>query len=755
MQQHQPSEETHHASRRALVIAVQQPGESDEELHSSLVELERLANTLGIGVVSQEIQKRRKPSSDTFVGSGKLDQLARLTGGSGVVSAREDDQPDNQPETNRESGERPVADVALVDAELKPRQHRSLELALGVDVFDRTSLILQIFEKRAQTRAARLEVEIARLQYELPRLRDDGSGDDRRGGGGRGERGHTNVELGKERIRDRIAELKRELDAEQETAESRRERRQQAFQVVLVGYTNAGKSSLLQALTDSEVLVEDQLFATLGTTVRRLQPSTTPPILVSDTVGFIKYLPHELVASFRSTLDEAMDAQLILLVVDVSDPDWRDQLQVTRETLSSIGASSIATRLVFNKVDRIDGELRRRLQREFPRARQMSAFEPDDISALREELIEVHDMGLCEESIFIPFDDGHLLGEIYEQARVVEEKHDDRGRVLRLRARAASIDRWRSKLDDPPPVESVDDLLEAAQRHGLELITEHEQFDDSGLDFRVLHALDEDGEDWILRAPRRPDVYDASRVEGRVLRLVKSRLPVETPDWQLHTARVIAYPLVPGTPGWSIDDDGMEWNGIDPGGLSDSFLSSVAETLVALQAIDVNDVRSAGVPVKTLDEIRRDRRRLMNETRDVLQPDDALWEFWSRWLDDTEIWPTHTALVHGDFHPGHMLFDEKGSLTGVLDWTEAEVGDPGRELAIFYGCFGESGLTRFLEYFASAGGRTWPGIAEYVARCWAFHPVEAAAWALEHDDDAVLSHARAQLAQVNTEPSSG
>ena len=745
MQEHHIPEEQENSPRRALIVAVQRPDQSDEALGSSCAELERLANTLGISVVATELQKRSKPSSYTYVGSGKLRELARLTGGPGSVQGRTEQEPEDFEAASVE----PVADVVLVDAALKPRQHRSLELALDAPVFDRTSLILQIFEKRAQTRAARLEVEIARLQYELPRLRDDGSGDDRRGGGGRGERGHTNVELGKERIRDRIAELKRELDAEQAAAESRRERRQQAFQAVLVGYTNAGKSSLLRALTDSEVLVEDQLFATLGTTVRRLHPPTTPPILLSDTVGFIKNLPHELVASFRSTLDEAMDAQLILLVVDVSDPDWRDQLQVTRETLESIGASSIATRLVLNKIDRIDEDQRLRLGREFPNATQMSALDGDDISALHDELVAIHDMGLCEESISIPFDDGHLLGEIYEQARVVEEEHDAKGRILRLRARSESIDRWRSKLDEPPPVESVDDLLEAAQRHGLELISEYEHFDDSGLDFRVLQAQDEDGVDWILRAPRRPDVYDASRVEGRALRLVKPHLPVETPDWQLHTPRVIAYPQVPGTPGWSIDDDGMSWNGIDPKKLSESFLSSTAETLVALQSIDVNDVRSAGVPVKTLDEVRQDRRRLMNETRDVLRPDDAVWEVWSQWLDDAEIWPTHTALVHGDFHPGHMLFDEEGHLTGVLDWTEAQFGDPGRELAIFYGCFGESGLTRFLEHFESAGGRTWPGIAEYVARCWAFHPVEAAAWALEHDDESVLEHARAQLAQVS------
>ena len=229
----------------------------------------------------------------------------------------------------------------LVDHDLTPTQQRNLEKATGADVLDRTSVILEIFHRHAKTREARLQVEIARLRYLAPRLREGGGGGDRvRGGvGGKGA-GESALELDRRRIRDRIAELKHELSRIEGGAKTRRERRSELPTVALVGYTNAGKSSLMRALTSTEVYVADKLFATLDTTVRRLVPPTEPPILVTDTVGFIKKLPHDLVASFRSTLDEAGDADLLLHVVDAGDPAHADQLAVTREVLAEIGADS-------------------------------------------------------------------------------------------------------------------------------------------------------------------------------------------------------------------------------------------------------------------------------------------------------------------------------------------------------------------------------------------------------------------------------
>lgn len=732
--QHSPPVDHHQSPQRALLIGVQTPDESDEQFAASCRELEHLARTLGISVVEQRFQKRRQAASSTYVGSGKLEELAQLTAA-----------------PNADSSAKSGADVVLVDDAIEARQHRSLELKLGVDVIDRTGLILEIFEKRAQTRAARLEVEIARLHYELPRLRDDAKGDDRRGGGGRGERGHTNVELGKQRIRDRIAELKSELQEVQQTEATRRDQRQHLFQVALVGYTNAGKSSILHGLTDSDILVEDKLFATLGTTVRALEPPTTPPILISDTVGFIKNLPHEFVASFQSTLDEALDAQMIVNVVDASDPEWPQHLRVTRETLHSIGADGdeLSTQLVFNKVDAIDDETKDRLAREFPAAIQMSALDADDLHRLRNTLIETRDLGLCEETLLIPFEQGEVLGEIHDRAAVIDESHTTDGTVLHLRARSQDFDRWRSKIDTPPAADSPGELAELASHYGLDVSATTDEFDESGLDFRILRVTDSDDRPWILRAPRRADVFDASRVEHRALRLIASELSVDTPDWQLHTPELIAYPEITGRPGWTITDEGTpDYRGIDADTPSAAALKSIAEMLVELQSIGIDGIQAAGLPIDSIDEVRRQRREFLDEVEPILRPDDALLERWNRWLDDRSIWPDHTALIHGDFHPGHMLFDDTDVLTGILDWTEVQVGDPAQDLAIFYGCFDRAVLDAIIEHFAASGGQVWDGIGDHVEELWAFSPVVTASWALEHDHDEALKHARSMMATI-------
>lgn len=422
-QRSERSRHTRHSTPRAIVLAVQLPQQSDTDVAVSLSELEQLASGLGIRVVHTAIQKRATRTSPTLVGEGKLQELASLTGGAHVI-----------------------AEMVLVDGELSPGQQRNLELALGVEVLDRTAVILRIFEQRAQTREARLEVEIARLQYETPRVRDDHAVDDREGGGGRGGKGHTNVELAKQRNRERLAELRRELAEVQVSAATRRMRRRDALRVALVGYTNAGKSSLMRALSGRDVLVEDKLFATLGTTVRSLSPETTPPILVSDTVGFIKNLPSELVASFRSTLDEAREAGLLLLVVDAADPEWREQLRVTRETLEGIGAAAIASRVLLNKIDRIGAETRAALARELPDALQLNAYAPEDIRRLREAVVTFFDGGMAGEVLVVPFSEGRLISEIRAHARVVEETYTSEGAVLRVRALPEVLDRWRSVL---------------------------------------------------------------------------------------------------------------------------------------------------------------------------------------------------------------------------------------------------------------------------------------------------------------------
>ncbi len=424
----------------AVVAAVQLPGVTDGELASSIAELERLASTLGLDVIGRVTQRRAKLAPGIVLGEGKLVELAKWTGGTGVVptyqkpgSHRDDPDPLDEPEV--ETTPERKASIVLVDHELSPTQSHNLELATGVDVVDRTSVILEIFHRHAKTREARLQVEVARLKYLAPRLRGASGGGDRvRGGiGGKGA-GESALELDRRRIRDRIAELKDELGRIEGGSKLRRERRSSLPTVALVGYTNAGKSSLMRALTSTDVYIADKLFATLDTTVRRLVPPTEPPVLVSDTVGFIKKLPHDLVASFRSTLDEAGDADLLLHVVDASDPAHADQLAVTRGVLAEIGADASPSWLLLNKIDRVSADDRVALSDHYPDAIQLSAKSPADIAVLRERLVEHFGGSIEEAELVVPWDRQKLVHAIHERATVLAEDHDEAGTRLRIRA---------------------------------------------------------------------------------------------------------------------------------------------------------------------------------------------------------------------------------------------------------------------------------------------------------------------------------
>lgn len=448
----------------AVVVAVQLPGVTDRELASSIEELERLAKTLGLDPIARITQRRGRLAAGVVLGEGKLKELAQWTGGTGVVPAYEkpgtkrddDDVDEREDEDDDEDEAEPGAEdaapaakakVVLVDHDLSPTQQRNLERATGVDVLDRTSVILEIFHRHAKTREARLQVEIARLKYLAPRLRESAGGGDRvRGGiGGKGA-GESALELDRRRIRDRIAELRGELAAIEGGAKTRRQRRSELPTVALVGYTNAGKSSLMRALTSTEVYVADKLFATLDTTVRRLLPPTDPPILVTDTVGFIKKLPHDLVASFRSTLEEAADADLLLHVVDASDPALPDHVAVTREVLADIGADEVPTWLLLNKIDRVDSLGRRALVERYPGAVQLSAKDRADVASLRDELIARFAGALEEAELVVPWTAQRLVHQIHESATVLAEEHDELGTRLRVRAPAKTLEALRAAL---------------------------------------------------------------------------------------------------------------------------------------------------------------------------------------------------------------------------------------------------------------------------------------------------------------------
>jgi len=438
-----------------VLLGVQLPGVDEAQLASSLDELARLAKTLGFSVVGRVTQRRGRLDPGAVVGAGKLVELAGWTGGSGVVpvgpprrrSPNDATADEEEPTAASARPEAERAGLVLVDHELTPSQARNLERATGAEVLDRTAVILAIFQRHARSREARLQVEIARLAYVAPRLREAGGGRDREGGGigGRGA-GESASELDRRKVRDRIAELRVELASIERESATRRKRRAAQNTVALVGYTNAGKSSWMRALTASEVLVEDKLFATLGTTVRALQPEGAVRVLVSDTVGFIKHLPHDLVASFRSTLDEARESDLLLHVVDASDPAFASQIDVTQRVLAEIGAADVPRRFLFNKIDRVDEAARAALAADHPDALLVSAKRPEDVGVVRGALLDFFERDLEEADLVIPYALQRLVAEAHAHGHVVAEAHDAAGTRLRVRASPGVLARLRASL---------------------------------------------------------------------------------------------------------------------------------------------------------------------------------------------------------------------------------------------------------------------------------------------------------------------
>jgi GTP-binding protein HflX len=450
----------------AVLVGVQLPGVSDTEHAADVAELGRLVQTLGFDVAATVTQRRDALAAAAVLGEGKLKELAELTGGKGVVpsgaperkskararwaaekkGSGEAEGPAEDGDAAEDGAGPTKATVVVVDHEITPSQARNLERATGARVLDRTGVIVDIFHRHAKSREARLQVEIARLNYVAPRMREAGGGGERQQGRGAGE---SAMELDRRKIRDRIAELREELAAIQKEQDNRRYARRDQLRVALVGYTNAGKSSLMRALTGSDVLVADKLFATLDTTVRALHPETKPRLLVSDTVGFIKKLPHDLVASFRSTLDEALEASLLFYVVDASDATHEAQLEVTRSVLREIGADAIPSKLLFNKADRLDDGTRTALRRahgEDGDAIVLSAHDAEDVKRLRQTIIDFFEARMVDEEFVIPYARQALLGDVYESARVISEEYDETGTRLRVRALPAAIARLRGAL---------------------------------------------------------------------------------------------------------------------------------------------------------------------------------------------------------------------------------------------------------------------------------------------------------------------
>ena len=439
----------------AIVASVQLPNVNDVEFEASLAELRDLAKTLGYEVTATFTQKRSSFDATAYLGTGKREEIRTYVDSEPAPGAFE------KPQHAAADPEAGRIEAIFVDHEISPSQARNLEKEVGCEVMDRTMVILEIFHRHASSRAARAQVEIARLGYMAPRLREAAKlagpqGRQRSGTGGRGA-GESHTELDRRKIRDRIAELQQDIiamDAERKTQRARRQERQGGTNVALVGYTNAGKSTLMRALTGSDVLVENKLFATLDTTVRALQPESRPRVLVSDTVGFIKNLPHGLVASFKSTLEEALDAGLLLHVIDASDPGFERQLAVTDKVLAEIDAQDVPRLRVFNKIDHVgdaaaQNEREAGLRAAYPDCVVMSARRAADVARLRERIIDFFRQNQVEAELFLPWSAQQSRGEIFASCEVLDERSDGDGAFFRVRGEADALanlaERFRSK----------------------------------------------------------------------------------------------------------------------------------------------------------------------------------------------------------------------------------------------------------------------------------------------------------------------
>lgn len=404
---------------RAVLVGVDRPG-LEWPLESSLMELERLADTAGADVVATTTQKLSAPNPRTFVGTGKVEEIAEL------VRAHE-------------------ADVVIFDDELTPSQQANLEKAVDKDVkvIDRTALILDIFALHATSKEGRLQVRLAQNQYLYPRLRGMWAHlASNRMGGGVGSRfgeGESQLEVDRRMVRKRITTIRRELSRLAEVRSLQRESRYGSgmFKVALAGYTNAGKSSLLNRLTGSDVLSYDKLFATLDSTTRKFELPEGREVTATDTVGFIQKLPTTLVEAFKSTLDEITGADLLLHVVDASSPEFEAQIDAVHDVLDQIGAHSIASLFVFNKCDLLEKEVFEALQRRYPHALFVSAQTGSGIEELVNAIAQAASSTDAKLDVLIPYQRGDLVSLAHERCHIISEDHGADGTRIQMLAAPA------------------------------------------------------------------------------------------------------------------------------------------------------------------------------------------------------------------------------------------------------------------------------------------------------------------------------
>ena len=413
--QHGPKTVFESPRERAILVGVERPN-AEWSLTSSLAELERLADTAGADTVAATTQKLEAPNPRTFVGSGKAEEIASLCRSY-------------------------AADIVIFDDELSPSQQSNLEKMVGKDVkvIDRTALILDIFALHASSKEGRLQVKLAQNQYLLPRLRGMWAHlASNRMGGGVGSRfgeGESQLEVDRRLVRKRITSIKRELEEVSRYRSLQREKRYSSgiFKVALAGYTNAGKSSLLNTLTKSEVLSYDKLFATLDSTTRQLQLSSGRKVTLTDTVGFIQKLPTTLVEAFKSTLDEINGSDLILQVVDSTDENFIKQIDTFYEFLEQIGADTISRVEVFNKIDALQKDELEALRKRFPYAVFTSTITKEGISTLIQRIGSVASVQEEQIEVLVPFNRGDLVSFAHQNCHILHEEYTEKGTRISLR----------------------------------------------------------------------------------------------------------------------------------------------------------------------------------------------------------------------------------------------------------------------------------------------------------------------------------
>jgi len=404
--------------QRALLVGCAVGTRSLEEAEASLAELALLVDTAGAEAVDATLQRRDAPDPATFIGKGKAAEL-------------------------RDLAETLDIDIVVFDDELSPAQQRNLEALFSCDVVDRVALILDIFAQHARSGEGMVQVELAQLRYRLPRLRGKGTVLSRLGGGiGTRGPGETQLEVDRRRILRRVSKLERDLAQLGRTRATQRKARtrHRTPTVALVGYTNAGKSTVLNRLTEADVMVEDRLFSTVDPTTRKLRLPGGETVLLTDTVGFVRKLPHQLVEAFRSTLEEVTEADLALHIVDASAPDTERQVDAVREVLREIGGDEVPEQIVLNKLDAADPDALAHLRRMFPDALVVSARTGEGIDELRAgigERLRALDPVI---ELMVPYDRGDVLASLHRDGEVLVEVHGEGG--TRVRARISQASRY-------------------------------------------------------------------------------------------------------------------------------------------------------------------------------------------------------------------------------------------------------------------------------------------------------------------------